>query len=128
MSTSRRDVALVTGAGAGIGRACARALAADGFVVAVNDAGEAACARTVDLIRSGGCRAEAFPFDVSDEAAWHSAAREIWSVLGPVTALVHNAAVKDQGRRSCVGTAFPDEPHPRTRGMPRMMQPGARYV
>jgi NAD(P)-dependent dehydrogenase (short-subunit alcohol dehydrogenase family) len=94
MSTSLPGVALVTGAGAGIGRACATALAADGFLVAVNDLDQAACASTVDLIRSGGCQAEAFPFDVSDEAAWHSAAREIRSVLGAVTALVHNAAVK----------------------------------
>src|ERR1700756_2728956 len=94
MSTSLPGVALVTGAGAGIGRACATALAADGFLVAVNDLDEAASPRTVDRIRSGGCRAKAFPFDVSDEAAWHSAAREIRSVLGAVTALVHNAAVK----------------------------------
>ena len=61
-------VAIVTGAGGGIGKVTALLLAAQGAVVAVNDLNEAAARATVDDIRSNGGQALAIPGDVSDEA------------------------------------------------------------
>ncbi|WP_113719031.1 SDR family NAD(P)-dependent oxidoreductase [Arthrobacter dokdonensis] len=51
------QVALVTAAGAGIGRAIALRLAADGALIVVSDVNDAAGAETVSLIRAAGGRA-----------------------------------------------------------------------
>ena len=61
-------VALVTGAGSGIGRATASAFAARGASVAVVDRDEAAADETVRLLRDEGARALAITADVADEA------------------------------------------------------------
>jgi len=58
--------ALVTGGGRGIGRAIARALAADGRVVAVADLDEGNARQTASMISSGGARAYAVRIDVTD--------------------------------------------------------------
>ena len=48
------SVALITGAGRGIGATCAQMLAADGARVFVNDLDADACAETVERIRASG--------------------------------------------------------------------------
>jgi glucose 1-dehydrogenase len=63
----RDQVALVTGAGRGIGRAIAVALARAGCHVTVNDLDPRTAAETVADIRRGGTRAIALPGDVSDQ-------------------------------------------------------------
>jgi 3-oxoacyl-[acyl-carrier protein] reductase len=88
-----RQVALVTGAGRGIGLAAAEALACEGFAVALNGlpgdpALEAAVAQVAALGPAVGCA-----FDVSDLAAHHAALAEVEAALGPLTTLVNNAGV-----------------------------------
>jgi NAD(P)-dependent dehydrogenase (short-subunit alcohol dehydrogenase family) len=63
-------VALVTGAGSGIGRAAATLLAREGATVLVADIDATAAQAMATEIASGGGRAEPLALDVSDEAAW----------------------------------------------------------
>lgn len=63
-----RRVALVTGAGSGIGRACAVALAEAGFAVVLTGRRPGPLEETADLVRSSG-EVLAVPADVTDEAS-----------------------------------------------------------
>jgi NAD(P)-dependent dehydrogenase (short-subunit alcohol dehydrogenase family) len=58
-------IAIVTGAGSGIGKASAKKMAGDGAVVVVNDINRDTAAQTVDEIRAAGGMAEAHPADVT---------------------------------------------------------------
>ncbi|MFJ2259572.1 SDR family oxidoreductase [Streptomyces sp. NPDC087844] len=92
-STSTR-VAIVTGGSRGIGRESAERLAADGFAVVVNFAGNQAEAdKAVGAITEAGGRAFAFQADVADEtevAALFDAAE---STYGGIDVVVHAAGV-----------------------------------
>ncbi|MCB2059740.1 MAG: SDR family NAD(P)-dependent oxidoreductase [Novosphingobium sp.] len=88
-------VALVTGAAAGIGAACARRLAQDGIAIAVLDLDEARCADTVEAIRAAGGTAVALGADVSDRQQVRAALAKCREELGPITILVNNAGVTD---------------------------------
>ena len=74
MHVDGTTVACVTGAGSGIGRGMARALAARGAPVAVCDIRGNAAAETADLIRAAGGRALPLTLDVSDAASVIAAA------------------------------------------------------
>jgi len=76
-------VAVVTGAGSGIGRAIAIRLAEDTARIAVWDINGAGAAETVSLIEA----------DCSDKAAIHAAAEETRARLGPIAILVNNAGI-----------------------------------
>jgi len=86
-------VAVVTGAGSGIGRALAEALAAAGSAVVVadidRDAGEAVAAG----IRSGGGRADAVVVDVADAGSVEGLADAAVAGHGRVDVLCNNAGV-----------------------------------
>ncbi len=84
------DVAVVTGAGSGIGRATALAAARSGLAVAVWDIDGVAAAATARSVEEGGARALAITVDVGDPAqvakAWDTTLP-----LGPCRYLVNNA-------------------------------------
>lgn len=85
-------VALVTGAGRGLGVEIAGGLAADGWTVAVNDLAERAAAATADAIRIGGGSAAPFPADVTNEEAVGVLVERVAETFGPITAVVANAS------------------------------------
>lgn len=88
------QVALVTGSSRGIGLATARALAAEGFAVALNGPAEDDELRAaVDSLAASGARTVAVPFDVSDLSAHDAALAAVEEALGPLTTLVNNAGV-----------------------------------
>jgi len=88
------QVALVTGASRGIGRAIARQLAAAGAHVHVNFVRDtAAGAETVSLIRSAGGSAELAQFDVADSATSTDAITAIAKAAGRLDILVNNAGM-----------------------------------
>jgi 3-oxoacyl-[acyl-carrier protein] reductase len=92
MSAPSARVALVTGGGTGIGRACSLALHHAGYAVAVAYSRSADDANaTVDEIHAGDGTARAVQADVTDDAAVRAMVAEVREHLGPVTALVNNA-------------------------------------
>jgi len=87
----RGQVAIVTGAGRGLGRATALALARAGARVGVVARSEEQLAETVRGVTGVGGEARAVAVDVSDAAAVERMAREVECTLGPVDLLVNNA-------------------------------------
>jgi len=93
----RDQVAVVTGAARGIGRAIARRLAREGAAVCVNYAVRADAAETlVEEIRAEGGRGIAHCADVADAAQVEGMIEHATRELGPVSILVNNAGVSLQ--------------------------------
>ncbi|MCW3687934.1 SDR family oxidoreductase [Burkholderia cenocepacia] len=90
MSVSKKFAA-VTGAGSGIGRAAALALARAGFTVALLGRTEASLRETQDAIRAAGGDAQVFPVDVTDEASVDHAFARIAQRFGRLDVLFNNA-------------------------------------
>jgi NAD(P)-dependent dehydrogenase (short-subunit alcohol dehydrogenase family) len=95
---SERRVAVVTGAGSGMGRAIAHRLATDGFAVAVVDIDADAAATVAGEIAAveglpAGAALAVAPVDVSDRGAVDAAVARVRDQLGPVLVLVNNAGV-----------------------------------
>jgi 2-hydroxycyclohexanecarboxyl-CoA dehydrogenase len=88
-------VALVTGAAAGIGAACARRLAKMGHAVGALDLDAERCAETVRQITEAGGKAIALGADVSKREQIESAVSQLREAFGPVTIVVNNAGVTD---------------------------------
>lgn len=93
MSTNSRRVAIVTGAGRGIGAGIARRLADDGMAVAVLDLDEDVCAAVVEQIQDAGGHALGLGADVSDAGAVDAAVERVVAELGAPTVVVNNAGV-----------------------------------
>ncbi len=90
-------VAVVTGAGSGIGRATSEALARKGAHVAVVDSNEARADQTADLVRSLGRRASTHVADVRDQPRLDAVAAEVVEAHGGCHILVNNAGVTSAG-------------------------------
>lgn len=85
------QTALVTGAGAGIGRAIAETFAAAGAAVVVTDRTVEGARVVAEAIVAAGGKAVAVACDVTDEAAMEAAVGAAVAAFGGVTILVNNA-------------------------------------
>ena len=90
-------VAVVTGAGSGIGRATSLALARRGCHVAVLDRDREAATQTVELVCATGRRASVHEVDVRDVDRLAEVPAEIVDTHGDVHILVNNAGVTSAG-------------------------------
>ncbi len=86
-------VALITGAGRGIGRAIALAFAGEGALIAVTGRNTRLLTRVVDEIRAGGGTAEALALDVTQANDADRVAKQVIGIWGQIDVLVNNAGV-----------------------------------
>jgi 3-oxoacyl-[acyl-carrier protein] reductase len=86
-------IALVTGAGRGIGRAIAQRLAASGAIVFINDREATAVEHCVNQLREQGWQALPATADVADAAAINHLFAEIEIRFGQLDILINNAAI-----------------------------------
>ena len=88
---------LITGASGGIGSACVRLFAAEGYKVAIHyNTDKAAADKLKDELHGTGCEAVSVWADLRDEAAVNEMFTEIEAQLGEVDVLVNNAGVSQQ--------------------------------
>ena len=92
-------IALVTGGGAGLGKAICCRLAEEGATVVVTDIDASSAERVSDEINGGGGKAIALQQDVTDESRWSEIVSHIDQNYGRLDVLVNNAGI------AIVGTA-----------------------
>jgi ketoreductase len=98
MGKLQSRVALVTGAGRGIGRAIAIAYGREGARVALSARTKNELDEVAGVVREGGGEAFAFEADLSDPAAATELVGQVEQALGPIEILVNNAGVGSSGR------------------------------
>ncbi|WP_303855496.1 SDR family oxidoreductase [Salinicola salarius] len=109
MTSTEQKVALVTGASRGIGRAIALQLAADGFAVVVNYAGNTALAEEVvaDIEAKGG-RALAVQADIADGDAVVRLFEQTLATFGRLDVVVNNAGMMQMAKMTSDNVAILD--------------------
>jgi NAD(P)-dependent dehydrogenase (short-subunit alcohol dehydrogenase family) len=86
-------IALVTGAGSGIGQAIAVAYAQEGAKVVIADLNLVGCHQTLEKIQDLGGQGWVYALDVTDVAAVQTLANQVQNELGNIDILVNNAGV-----------------------------------
>ena len=96
MSESHERVALVTGAGSGIGRATARAFARGGYTTILADVDEDRGQEALAECEQQGATCRFVPCDVSEEASVHKLIAGIVSSFGRLDAAFNNAGIEGE--------------------------------
>jgi 3-oxoacyl-[acyl-carrier protein] reductase len=107
-------VALITGAGSGIGRAIATLFAQEGARVIANDLKDTAARETVEALGAAGSGARAIQADVADSAQVKAMFAEVEREFGSLDVLVNNAGI--------AGTSAADRDKLRERADTRIME------
>jgi 3-oxoacyl-[acyl-carrier protein] reductase len=107
-------VALITGAGSGIGRAIAMLFAQEGARVIANDLKDTAARETVEALGAAGSGARAIQADVADSAQVKAMFAEVEREFGSLDVLVNNAGI--------AGTSAADRDKLRERADTRIME------
>ncbi len=89
----QNHIAVITGAGSGIGRAIALGYAREGARVVLLDRDEKAAAEAAKEIRDAGGKAESFALDVANRENCVAMAKQIADKVGQVSILVNNAGI-----------------------------------
>ena len=97
MSELTGKVAIITGAGSGIGAATAECLAEHGAAVTVTDINFEAAQQTADVIEQRGQKALALEQDVASQESWVDVFGRTRSTFGAANVLVNNAGVSGAG-------------------------------
>jgi len=93
MPLLQNHIAVVTGAGSGIGRAIASGYAREGARVVLLDINEKSASEAAREIRDGGGKAESFALDVTRRDDCIGAAKQIADKVGQVSILVNDAGI-----------------------------------
>jgi NAD(P)-dependent dehydrogenase (short-subunit alcohol dehydrogenase family) len=101
MPLLENHIAVVTGAGSGIGRAIASGYAREGARMVLLDVNEKAASEAAREIRDGGGKAGAFALDVARRDDCIAVAKQIADKVGQVSILVNNAGIV--GRNGMLG-------------------------
>lgn len=97
-------VVVITGAGSGIGRACALEFGKEGADLVLADINQQGALETLKMVERHDCNAMAFQVDVSDPDSVRSLADNVVKNFGSVHVLVNNAAI--QVNKSIEDTRF----------------------
>src|SRR3954454_11957067 len=93
MPLLQNHIAVVTGAGSGIGRAIAAGYAREGAQVVLLDVNADTVAEAAEGIRKSGGKAESFALDVTKRDDCFALARQVAAKVGQVSILLNNAGI-----------------------------------